>query len=111
MEISAFSVCDFIKEQEKYAPYGVGARKPVFMIRNVSLLETQGGFVQYMGKDRQHLKFRTRDYSLVGFDMAEKYSQEGNPQKIDVVGTIGINESPFGTQAQVLIIDFKKSEQ
>lgn len=111
MEISAFSVCDFIKEQEKYAPYGVGARKPVFMIRNVSLLETQGGFVQYMGKGRQHLKFRTRDYSLVGFDMAEKYSQEGNPQKIDVVGTIGINESPFGTQAQVLIIDFKKSEE
>ena len=43
--------------------------------------------------------------------MAEKYSQEGNPQKIDVVGTIGINESPFGTQAQVLIIDFKKSEE
>lgn len=109
IEISPDEVCEYIEKQKRYEPFGEGIRKPVFLIRNIPLYTMYGEYVKYIGKNREHLKFVTKGYSLVGFSMAHQYVQEGKPRKIDVVGRIGMNESRYGSFPQVEIIDFSSS--
>ena len=109
IEIKPDEVCEYIEKQKIYEPFGEGIPKPVFLIRNVPLIAKYGEYVTYIGKNREHLKFVTKGYSLVGFSMAHQYVQEGKPRKIDVIGRIGINESRYGSFPQVEIIDFSSS--
>ena len=111
LEISAEEVLGCIKEQAKYAPFGCGAPKPVFLIRDIPLFSFNNAYVRYMGKESQHIKFKTKGYSLVGFDMADRYEEEGRPTSIHVVGTVGMNESSYGSFPQVQIIDFVNAER
>ncbi len=106
IEIDAQDVCSYIEQQKAYEPFGEGVSKPTFLIRNIPLVPNFGEYVKYIGKNREHLKFVTKGYSLVGFSMADKYVKEGKPKVIDVIGHIGMNESRFGSFPQVEIIDF-----
>ena len=109
IEIKPDEVCEYIEKQKMYEPFGEGVPKPVFLIRNVPLITKYGEYVMYIGKNREHLKFVTKGYSLVGFSIAHQYVQEGKPRKIDVIGRIGMNESRYGSFPQVEIIDFSSS--
>lgn len=106
---SSLMKCASTLKTKIYEPFGEGIPKPVFLIRNVPLIAKYGEYVTYIGKNREHLKFVTKGYSLVGFSMAHQYVQEGKPRKIDVIGRIGINESRYGSFPQVEIIDFSSS--
>ena len=109
IEIQPFEVGRYIELQKTYEPFGEGMPKPVFLIRNIPLVPIYGEYVKYIGKNREHLKFATKGYSLVGFSMAGKYAQEGKPKVIDVVGRLGMNESRYGSFPQVEIVDFSAS--
>lgn len=109
IEIKPDEVCEYIEKQKIYEPFGEGIPKPVFLIRNIPLFARYGEYVMYIGKNREHLKFVTKGYSLVGFSMAHQYVQQGKPRTIDVIGRIGINESRYGSFPQVEIIDFSSS--
>lgn len=112
IEISPDSVNACVREQSKYEPYGNGAKKPVFLIRNIGLYPQHDGEIpRYMGADKQHIKFRANGFVLVGFDMSQKYDEEGSPNVIDAVGTIGINDGPYGTVLQMQMLDFAAAER
>lgn len=106
MEITSEQVPEYIKKQAEYAPFGEGNPKPVFLIRNITLLPRYNEYVKYMGANKEHVRFTAQGFSLVGFGMSEKYNQYGKPLQIDVVGHIGINESYYGSFQQVEIVDF-----
>ena len=104
----------YYKELRKYAPYGNGNPEPVFYIPNYSILPTPAGFYETFGAEEEHIRFSGYNGKAVGFYFTDKYKEEGEPKKIDMIGTIGEKIFYFHhkkqTFLQIQMEDFWKSE-
>ncbi|HBT64627.1 MAG TPA: single-stranded-DNA-specific exonuclease RecJ [Ruminococcaceae bacterium] len=88
---------------EELEPFGAGAPKPVILMP-VSLSEDKSH--DLIGQNREHLKLYTKDFSLIGFSLADKYIRCKLPQKISVVGCPSKNNYRGQSYKQITILDF-----
>lgn len=111
LEISPDQVLQSEKELKKYAPYGEGVPALVFKVKDISLLPRYGTYYTVMGKKSEHIKLFGSDYSIVCFDMADRYDTLGYPRNIDVVGYISENVYQYARNIQIEAIDFTVSDK
>lgn len=93
LEVSVEDIREVAEELEKYAPYGEGNKAPVFYIRNYNLVpDRKGEAFKYLGKNQKVLRLNgENDSSVIVFNNAAKYEEEGCPECISVVGTMKLN--------------------
>ena len=104
-----------IKELErtcqKYAPFGEGNPKPVFMARNVVLSPRYGQHYKVMGSDGSHLKLHGDGFDVVAFGKAGEFTGEmGEPHVVDLIGTISKNRFQFKDTLQIQATDLAVSK-
>ncbi|MFA6107051.1 MAG: single-stranded-DNA-specific exonuclease RecJ [Patescibacteria group bacterium] len=98
----------FIKELEKFAPFGAGNEKPKLVSRNLLVMD-----IIRMGADNQHLKLRLKSENsgliyAIGFGQAAERKDLRIGDKIDLVYYAEINDYNGRREAQLKIIDVKK---
>ena len=112
LEITPDEISESIRELQKYAPFGEGNPRPVFLIRSMALSPRQGAFYKVMGKEGEHLKLFGPKCSCVGFGMSEKYKDDAKYARIlDLVGMLGTNTFLGRTENQIELLDFRKTER
>lgn len=102
LECKILDVPVLYKELMQYAPFGEGNRAITFKVDNIS------GIPKIIGKLKNHFKLQGPDVTLLGFDLVEKWLDEGEPSTLDVIGTLGVNHYKDKDLYQIRLIDFKK---
>jgi single-stranded-DNA-specific exonuclease len=101
---------EFIRTMEKLKPFGVGNKRPVFMLNNI---EPQ--FISTAGKNNDHLKFSVningRNINAIGFGLASHAQTLRSHRKIDVVFHLEKNIWNHREFANIQMVDFKGSGQ
>ena len=81
---------DFFKECSVYAPYGMG--NPPIRIRvpgfRLEFTQRANGYFSYLGKEANHVKFFSRECQAIGFYMAGKYKDAGEPKEMSLYGVM-----------------------
>lgn len=113
LEITENDIWSMLSEQELYAPYGEGNRKPVFLIKDYEVIpdKTTGELVRYLGKEKATIKLSGQKSSCIGFNMAETFEELGRPKMIDVIGTLSFSYLRGNRTPQIEIIDFRKADK
>jgi len=98
---------NLVKELEKLAPFGQDNERPVFMTKNIYILD-----ILNMGSDGQHIKLRvksedSRVFSVLGFGQSEALAHLSAGDRIDLVYYIEINEFNGKSDMQLKIVDIK----
>ena len=92
------------------APYGEANEAPVFLIKNIPVVPLKNGEKYLlMGSNKQHIKLSSKGFDLLGFDMAQRYKDYGEPEMIDAVGTLTINRFAGNIYYQVEMLTFRPS--
>ncbi|RXJ85655.1 single-stranded-DNA-specific exonuclease RecJ [Arcobacter sp. CECT 8985] len=91
---------DFLSIIEKFEPYGLENKKPIFKISNAKVLK-----VQFIGKDKNHLKLLLNSDGFIFEALKFHHSEEINIQNIDLIVSINKNEFRGEVSAQFLIED------
>jgi len=106
LELSAIDE-ELVKRLERFAPFGEDNRRPVFICREVSVLD-----IIFMGTSGQHLKLRVvKDRSSVlsalAFGRSENWNDLRINDKIDLVFYVDTNEFNGRKEIQLKIVDIK----
>jgi single-stranded-DNA-specific exonuclease len=106
LELSAIDE-DLVTRLERFAPFGEDNRRPVFICREVSVLD-----IIFMGTRGQHLKLRVaKDRSSVlsalAFGRSENWNDLRINDKIDLVFYVDTNEFNGRKEIQLKIVDIK----
>ncbi len=108
LEIDAEIPLDDINEEfysviEKFAPFGVGNPKPVFLLKNLEIKN-----VKKFGNGGLHLQLDFKNISAIGFFIAseEKYNLSVG-QKIDLVATLEKSFFRASPELRLRIVDVK----
>jgi len=116
LEVDASELPEVIEKIQRFAPYGEGNARPLVMVNSQRLYPRQRRFFTFMGSDGQHIKlYCGNKFAAVGFDMAQKYSDIGEPMSLDIVGTVFVNKytDPIGRrlkETQMRITDIRKTK-
>ncbi|SKC84763.1 single-stranded-DNA-specific exonuclease RecJ [Maledivibacter halophilus] len=102
---------ELINDIAKLEPYGMGNPKPLFMINNIRVDKTK---TKGCGAKGKHLKFVGKSNNIVldgiGFSLTERYRRVGEPQSLNLVFSVDINEWNGNIKPQMIIEDFKKAQ-
>lgn len=101
-------VVNAYKELKRFAPFGQGNPRPVFLIQDVVLSPRMGSVSKYMGKNFEHVKLHARGYSIICFDKANAYKTAGAPINLDIVGKISMNTFRYNSELQIEGEDFRE---
>lgn len=107
---TTFLTHDFIETLNKLEPFGHKNEKPLFLLKNLTILNEF-----YMGAQKEHLKLRCSDesgqyFDAIAFNMKAYYKNISiTNKKIDLVGFPEINEYNGIRKIQFQVIDMKKS--
>lgn len=110
MTISENDIPKLIDEVKKYAPYGIGNPKPVFLVKNFACSPVAGKFLKELGERQTCMKFTGRTASAVAFNLTETYKESGEPKIMNIIGTLSEKNFKWVTSTQVEIIDFENAE-
>ncbi|SDI31382.1 single-stranded-DNA-specific exonuclease RecJ [Dolosicoccus paucivorans] len=96
---------DFIEEIQQLGPFGMHNPKPNVLI-NEAILATK----QYVGINRQHVKFNlvdedNDDLDGIAFSQADRFNLLNQGQKVDMVGQLSINEWQGKRTPQLMLED------
>lgn len=81
-----------LEDVMRYAPYGEGVPKPIFMLSGMECIDKFGcGWYRLMGADKSHLKLFGSSVDAIAFHMANEYQAEGCPACVDLIGSVGTN--------------------
>lgn len=98
----------FYKILVKFAPFGMGNRRPVFMTRGVEIVD-----FSLVGNGGGHLKMELAQgkeiWRGIGFDLGEKKDEIKKGEKIDIVYTLDYDGWLGGENLQLKVLDFKKA--
>ena len=86
----------------KFEPLGCGVRQPTCVIRGVRVHGAS-----YVGADKNTLKLVCDGFTAIAFGKADLYRQYGEPEVLDIIGTIEENNFRGNTSIQVVVEDFK----
>jgi single-stranded-DNA-specific exonuclease len=115
LDIDAAELPGVIAQLQRFAPYGEGNERPIVLVRSQRLYPRQRRFFTFMGSDSKHVKlYCGSKLAAVGFGLADKYSEMGEPMSVDIVGTVFVNKytDPIGRrvkETQLRIEDMQKS--
>ena len=99
------------QEIEKFEPYGQGNPGIKVLIRGVEPDYSKSAMpVISMGADKQHLKIIADGMEFVWFNHAEDYRALGSPEKVDVIGTLGVNSFNGIQTLQMTVEHLRKAE-
>lgn len=96
---------DLIEEIQQLGPFGMHNPKPNVLIKE-AILDTK----QYVGVNRQHVKFNLVDENNdqldgIAFSAADRFNLLNQGQKVDVVGQLSINEWQGKRTTQLMLED------
>ena len=96
-------------ELEKFMPFGMDNPKPKFACTNARIID-----IMKMGMEGQHIKLRVKDedsriFSAIGFGQTEKWQDLKIDDEIDIVYYLEMNRFNGREEAQLKIVDIKKS--
>lgn len=107
MEIDKKDILDGITNlNDKLLPFGQKNLEPVYLYRNLKInaLSTL--------KDDKHIKFNLKDGNFaidaIGFSLGNRRDEVKLGDRIDVVGSININDFSKEKTVQIILKDFKK---
>jgi len=103
LECNILDVPALYIEMNRSAPFGEGNPEITFLVRNIS------GIPKIIGKFKNHFRLQGPDVTLLGFDLVEKWIDEGEPTTVDVVGTFGVNHYKDKDLYQIRLVDFRKT--
>lgn len=106
IRINAGQVFEMYKDVKKYAPYGQGNPRPVFLIEDVVLSPRAGSMAKYMGKSSEHVKLHAKNFSAICFGRSEDYRRLGCPANLDLLGELSMNVFRYSSELQVETLDF-----
>lgn len=109
-QINADEVVRSINELDNYGPYGEGVPRPIFMVKGIELAQKKGEYFILRGAAKNHISMSALGYSMIGFNLANKYQELDCPTKIDVVGELEMNVSKYGTVPQIRITDLRAAQ-
>ena len=94
---------ELFAEAERLEPFGAGALKPVLKTE-IKLSENEAH--KFIGQDGKHIKLFADGFSLIGFNLAEKYMELSLPDKITAYATLGENYFNGEKHKQLSLLDF-----
>lgn len=107
---SVSALQELLSEYNKYEPYGSGNPAPVIMIPGILLGDKLGNTSRIIGSEKTHVKLITSlGFDIVWFDGAAAYKLLGEPKKVDIIGTIGLNTFNGKTTIQVQVKHLRRS--
>ena len=89
-----------LNELKALAPYGPSVEKPVLMVRDYQLLPKGYHSHRLMGRSNEHIKLFGTQSDAVGFHLSQTYQELGNPECVDLLGTVGENRFQGRTTLQ-----------
>ena len=96
---------EFCTQIETLAPFGIGNRRPVFLLRG-SL-----GNLQVIGSDKTHLRGSIDSLPFIAFRWAEYMGALQEMEIVEAVGTLSINEFQGRKTVQFQILDMREKEK
>lgn len=111
LEIDASEVEDVIQELEKYAPFGQGNPKPVFLVKNFTLYPRNGKLYRSMGDQDQHIKMFGNDVDALGFDKTMIYTEQNEPRNLNFIATLSTNYFMGKSTPQVEFEEFEDNSK
>lgn len=90
-ELEESEFAEFIKQMEKYAPYGEGNPIPTVYIKNYVLFPYGNSCERYMGKNNIHVKLYGANSNALCFGLAKEYMDKGEPHNISIIGQLSNN--------------------
>ena len=94
---------ELFAEAERLEPFGAGAPKPVLKTE-IKLSENEAH--KFIGQNGKHIKLFADGFSLIGFNLAEKYMELSLPDKITAYATLGENYFNGEKHKQLSLLDF-----
>lgn len=116
LEVDAAELPEVIEKIQRFVPYGEGNNRPIILVNSQRLYPRQRRFFTFMGSDCQHVKlYCGKKLAAVGFGLAQKYSDFGEPMNLDIIGTVFVNKytDPVGRrlkETQLRIEDIRKAK-
>lgn len=100
---------DIVRSLEALEPYGYGNKKPVFLLSDVVVVSKR-----VLGKDMNHMKLEIQgDYAGVDeailFNCAEDIEKIKVDDRLDLVGSLGVNEWNNLSKVQFEIKEWRKA--
>jgi len=86
-------------------PYGEGNPKPNIVLKDFKLTEPPF----YMGKEKQHIKFKGNLVSVILWNGAEAYKEQGEPTDMTFLGFPEINTYKDVRSLQFTCKDYRAS--
>lgn len=108
--ISEEEVPVYAEELRKYAPYGEGCPTIKFLIKDFNATPKGSGHYDIMGDFKNHVKIFGENISVLGFDMVNRYRDDGFPMHMDIIGQLSILHMMGKTIYTVEILDYKKHD-
>lgn len=99
LEILPISIQAVHTAMSQIGVYGVGLPEPVLKV-NGPIDEPDE-----IGEDKSHLSFKMSGVRCIGFGLAEKYRELGNPTKMTVYGTVDTNWYKGRAYVQLNVMD------
>lgn len=103
---------EFFEEVEKIAPYGEANPEPVFLLRNMNVIE-----MRTVGNGEKHLKLRLesskekgRKFNAIGFNFGEWLNKLKIGGTIDIVFTLTANRWNGSCNLEFKIVDLKTTK-
>jgi len=107
MELSVEEVgLELTRRLERFAPFGVGNPKPLFLFRGVTISE-----VRYFGKNKEHLELKLertkgKHLSAISFFGARTLGKDrSSGDRVHVFAHVEKNNSRFGDAVRLRIVD------
>ena len=91
-----------------FEPHGIGNQKPVFMAKNMQVLNAYG-----VGADKKHLKMKIKSdsggkiFDVIGFNHGHRIEELQGNGKMDVVFELDVNEWNGERMLQLRLVDFR----
>ena len=100
LEIEEEEIPTLIKQVVEHGPYGEGNPPIVFKV-NYKAQAMYDGFYSLVGQTRNVLKFKGKNSTAIGFNMAEKYLKMGTITKSNNAGTLPA-DLPLNMQDEIV---------
>lgn len=110
LEINEEEVPEYAERLREFAPYGEACPSIKFRINNFNAVPKGSSFYDIIGNLHNHVKIFGKDVTVMGFDMAERFLNDGEPRCMDIIGELSINHYMGKTIYSIEIIDYVKKE-
>ena len=78
-------ICDQLR---KYAPFGEKCPKIRYLIHDFCAVPKGSSYYEVMGQFHNHVKLYGKNFNVMGFEMADRFKDDGKPRKMDIIGTL-----------------------